>query len=99
MLKLTLIELLFLGFPLAIFLAYRKFLIVHRKMEGSDFSPVPYHKLFVAGGVFALTVFFILAFSNKKVTDQKYVPAHMENGELIPGGFSSPKDAITKDTP
>ncbi|VAV92460.1 hypothetical protein MNBD_ALPHA06-362 [hydrothermal vent metagenome] len=99
MIKLTLVELFFLSLPLVIFLGYRKFLVVHKKMEGADFSPVPYHKLFVAGGVVALAAFFILALSNKKITDQKYVPAYMEDGKLIPGGFERREQTTKKDVP
>ncbi|PHR60019.1 MAG: hypothetical protein COA47_08185 [Robiginitomaculum sp.] len=87
MIKMTIIELFFLGLPFAIFIAYRTFLVRHKKMDGDGYSPVPYHKLFVIGGLLSLLVFVFLAFSNEKITDQKYVPAHMESGELIPGGF------------
>jgi drug/metabolite transporter (DMT)-like permease len=91
MIRFTLVELSFLAIPFLLFFAYRGFLIRHKQMEGEAFSPVPYHKLFVAGGVLSLIIFLVLAFSNKKITDQVYVPAHMENGELIPGHFVDPE--------
>ncbi|MBL1430797.1 MAG: hypothetical protein COA60_004680 [Robiginitomaculum sp.] len=97
MLRFTLIEILFLGLPLAIFLGYRAFLIHHRKVDREEFSPVPYHKLFVAGGVAALLAYFVMAFSNEKITDQKYVPAHIENGKLIPGGFVEREEPKTEE--
>ncbi|MBL4595753.1 MAG: hypothetical protein JKX99_04160 [Robiginitomaculum sp.] len=98
MVKLTIIELLFLALPFAIFFGYRAFLVHHRKVDGASFSPVPYHKLFVIGGVLALAVFFILALSNEKITDGKYVPAHVKDGQLIPGGFV-PREEEKKEIP
>ncbi len=98
MIKMTMVELAFFAIPFLIFFAYRWFLLRHRKMEGAAFSPVPYHKLFVAGGVLSILVFFVLAFSNEKITDQQYIPAHMKDGKLIPGGFSDQNVEQPKDT-
>ncbi len=87
MIRITLIEMFLLGLPVAIFLGYRAFLIHVRNHDPEGFSPVPYHKLFVAGGVLVLIGFVFFVLSREKITDKKYVPAHIQNGELIPGGF------------
>jgi len=91
MMRLSLIELAFLSLPFLIFFSYRGFLIRHRQMDGEAFSPVPYHKLFIAGGVISILVFVVLFFGNEKITDGQYIPAHMEDGQLVPGEFADPK--------
>jgi len=87
MIRFTLIEIFFLALPLAIFVGYRAFLIHVRDHDAESFSPVPFHKLFVAGGLAALLAFVVVVLSREKIIDQKYIPAHMQDGELIPGGF------------
>lgn len=85
MLRYGILELAVLAIPFAIYFAYRNFLLRHKLEEGAEYSPVPYHRLFVIGGVLAVLAFVVMYLAGDKVQNGKYVPAHMENGQLVPG--------------
>lgn len=97
MIRFTVVMLLALILPTAIFFSYRAFLIYRRKIDGEAFSLIPYHKLFVAGGVLAILAFLFLAFNQENVTNRQYIPAHMKDGQLIPGGFVDREPSVPEE--
>lgn len=80
-----LLELAVMALPFILYYGYRNFLLRHKREDGADFSPIPYHRLFAIGLGLALIVFVIAALTGDRVREGKYVPAHMENGKLVPG--------------
>lgn len=80
-----LFELMILAIPFVIYFAYRNFLLRHKLEEGEEYSPVPYHRLFVIGGVLAILAFVGFYLFGDKGHPGTYVPAHMEDGKLVPG--------------
>lgn len=80
-----LVELVALAIPFVIYFAYRNFLLRHKLEEGEEYSPVPFHRLFVVAGTLAVLVFVVSYLFGDKGHPGTYVPAHMENGKLVPG--------------
>jgi len=87
MLRMTLIEIALFSLPFSLFFLYRTFILRHLLAEGDAFDPAPYHKLFIFGGILALTGFLFLALHHKTFRDGEYIPAHLENGKVVRGRF------------
>ncbi len=89
MLRMTLIEIVLFSLPFSLFFLYRTFILRHRKSEGETFDPASYHKLFIIGGVLALSGFLYLALNHATYREGEYIPAHLENGKVVRGKFVS----------
>ncbi len=99
MARMTLLEIFLFSLPFALFFLYRTFILKHRRTDGEAFDPTPYHKLFIMGGVLALSAFIFLALNHKTFREGEYIPAHLENGKVVRGIFvEQEKSELTPDT-
>lgn len=93
MLRLGLIELILFLTPFALYFAYRSF-VQRREIETHGrFNERATHLLVIAGGVLALGGLVVFAVTSGMRGDTVYIPAHVENGEVVRGAFVPRGDA------
>lgn len=93
MIRIVLTQILLFLLP---FLCYALYLRLTKKESRRYWIDAPRYWLVVAGFVCSLIGFGVLALINNNPTGGVYVPAHYENGKLIPGQIK-PLDASEPD--
>lgn len=86
--KIILIRLLILLLPILLYLGWR--MLSHRRAiargaPGLDLTEGPWGWLLAGGFVLVVLSFFVWAFTSGDEPGGVYVPAHYEDGQLIPG--------------
>ncbi|PLW79168.1 DUF6111 family protein [Cohaesibacter celericrescens] len=73
------------------FLVYAGYLFLTNKMHRKAWIDAPRYWLVIAGLVVSVFGFLFMSQINNNPLGGTYVPAHMENGKLIPGQIKAPE--------
>jgi len=87
MLRFALIQLILFLTPFALYLLYRALMLRLERESRGAFKAWPLQLLVIAGGALVLAGMVGYAFNSGTGGDTVYVPAHVENGEVVPGRF------------
>lgn len=93
MLRLVLIELILFAIPFALYFAWRAFVEKREAETQGQFNERPWQMLIIAGGVLAIAGLAAYGLTSGRRGDTVYIPAHVENGEIVPGRFISREEA------
>lgn len=93
MARILLIELILFSLPFVIWITYRGLLGRLKQQSGGTFDERPMQLLLIAGGALTLIGMGYFALTSGTRGDTVYVPAHMENGEIVPGRFVPREEA------
>lgn len=93
MLRLLLIEAILFLIPFALYFLWRGFLDRKEEATQGRFDERPWQMLIVAGGVLMLAGLAAFALTSGKRGDTVYIPAHIENGQVVRGRFISREEA------
>lgn len=87
----ALYELLLFLLPFALYFLYTR--VAPRNDEGALHHAHPWLWLFVAGLVLVIFGFVWVGVTEGSGSTGAYVPAHQQNGEVVPGHFEEPPSA------
>lgn len=87
MLRIALIQLILFALPFVIYFVYRALLARMRQEARGTFRAWPLQVLLIAGGSLTLLGLVVFALNSGEGGDTVYIPAHLENGEVVPGRF------------
>nr|WP_321443781.1 DUF6111 family protein [uncultured Cohaesibacter sp.] len=73
------------------FLLYAGYLFLTRKLNRQAWIDAPRYWLIMAGLVCTLIGFLFLSQIDNNPPGETYIPAHIENGEVVPGEFKRAK--------
>jgi len=93
MLRLVLIQLILFFLPFAIWFGWRAILVRLKKVSGGTFDERPIQTLMIAGGALFMAGLIYAAFSSGERGEVVYIPAHMADGELVPGRYVPVEEA------
>ena len=84
MIRVLLTQLILFLLPFAIYAGY---LFLTKKMNRQAWIDAPRYWLIVAGLVTSIAGFLFMSQINNNPLGGTYIPAHMEDGKLVPGQF------------
>ncbi|GEM_PF-647186 len=87
MIRLTLIGLVLFCLPFAIYFVYRGLLLRLKIESRGRFDERPMQALILAGGALTLAGLAVFAFTSGERGDTVYIPAHIEDGQVVRGRF------------
>ena len=93
MLRLLLIEAILFLIPFALYFLWRTFLERKEEATHGRFNERPWQILIVAGGLLVAAGLVFFALTSGRRGDTVYIPAHIENGQVVPGRFISREEA------
>jgi hypothetical protein len=93
MLRLFLIEAILFLIPFALYFAWRTFLDRREYETQGRFNERPWQLLIIAGGALVLAGLVVFALTSGRRGDMVYIPAHIVDGEVVPGFYISREEA------
>jgi hypothetical protein len=84
-------EVLLFLLPFALYFLYAR--VAPRDESGKLKHETPWSWLFIIGLVLAIVGLVWLGLTQSEMHEGKYVPAHTENGRIVPGHFEDPPPA------
>jgi hypothetical protein len=87
MLRLVLIEAILFLIPFALYFGWRAILDRREAETGGRFDERPWQMLIIAGGVLAIAGLAVFGLTSGRRGDTVYIPAHIEDGRVVPGRF------------
>ncbi len=89
MIRVLLVRVLIFLLPFALYAVYAKLVLRRRVLDIETWRAAPMVTLVAIGFALVAASLFALALTSGSDPEGRYVPAHMEDGELVPGRIDS----------